>query len=246
MECRVRNASISFSRLSMTGDNMCEISHGQAPSRGIFRVSPRALVPCDISRMANALDIQGIRDRITSEMERKGFSRRGLSLKLGGPTLLRDVLDRTDNPGISTLHRIAEAIDMPFEDLIGAGRVPLLGTIGAGGLVAFFKDDHELETVPRPPLAPGPLMALVVSGESMLPKYEPGDIIYVRRDHDGVLPRYLGNYCAVHTADGGTYLKILTAGSKPDRYTLRSLNAADMENVEVIWAAPVLFIMPRR
>ena len=32
----------------------------------------------------------------------------------------------------------------------------------------------------------------------------------------------------------------------PGRFTLRSLNAADMENVEVIWAAPVLFVMPKR
>jgi phage repressor protein C with HTH and peptisase S24 domain len=212
----------------------------------IFRVSPRAFYPCDTSQMAGTIDIQSIRDRITAHMEAKGFSRRGVSVKLGGPTLLRDVLEKTANPGIGTLHKIAEAIDMPLSDMIGGDRVELAGTIGAGGTIAFFKDDHELETVPRPPLAPGPLMALVVSGVSMLPKYEEGDIIYVRRDHEGVLPEYLGGYCAVHTSDGGTYLKILTAGSEPNRYTLRSLNAADMENVEVIWAAPVLFIMPRR
>jgi phage repressor protein C with HTH and peptisase S24 domain len=230
----------------MTDGYMCEISHGQASPRRIFRVSPLSRALCDISRMATNLDIQAIRDRITTEMERKGFSKRGLSLKLGGPTLLRDVLDRTDNPGIGTLFRIAEAIDMTLEDIIGVASVPLLGEIGAGGAIAFFKDDHEFETVPRPPLSPGPLMALCVAGESMLPKYEPGDIIYVRRDHDGVLPTYMGEYCAVHLADGGTYLKILAEGSQPDRYTLRSLNAADMTNVEVIWAAPVLFIMPRR
>lgn len=226
---------------------MCEISHGQASGRGIFRVSRAAFVPCDISRMAEALDIDGIRQRISDEMVRKGFSRRGLAKEAGvGQTSIRDLFERTDNPGIGTLHRIAEAIEIPLEDIIGAASVPLLGTIGAGGQIAFFKDDHEFETVPRPPLSPGPLMALSVSGDSMLPKYEPGDIIYVRRDHDGVLPAYIGNYCAVHTTDGGTYLKILAQGSELGRYTLRSLNAADMENVEVVWAAPVLFIMPRR
>ena len=212
----------------------------------IFRVSPRAFHPCDTSQMGANIDIQAIRDRITAHMEAKGFSRRGISVKLGGPTLLRDVLEKTANPGIGTLHKIAEAIDMPLADMIGGDRVQLAGSIGAGGVIAFFKDDHEFETVPRPPLAPGPLMALCVSGDSMLPKYEPGDVIYVRRDHDGVLPEYLGQYCAIHAADGGTYLKILTAGTEPDRYTLRSLNAADMENVEVVWAAQVQFIMPRR
>jgi len=192
-------------------------------------------------------NIQAIRETITREMEAKGFNPRSLSLAAGlAVTSVRDLIQRTENPGIGTLYKIAEALDLPYESVNGSERVPLLGQIGAGGAIAFFKDDHEFEMVERPPLAPGPLMALVVAGESMLPKYEPGDVIYVRRDHDGVLPDYLGKYCAVHLADNGTYLKRLAPGTEPDRYTLRSLNAADMENVEVVWAAPVLFIMPRR
>ena len=191
-------------------------------------------------------DIQAIREIIEREMKEKGFSRRSLSSTAGlSQTAVRDLLDRTDNPGIGTLHRIAEALHIPVENITGSARVPLLGEIGAGGLIAYFKDDHEDELVPRPPLAPGPLMALMVKGDSMLPKYDPGDVIYVRRDHDGVLPAYLGKYCAIHLTDGGTYLKQLTVGTIQDRFTLRSLNAADMENVEVVWASPVIFVMPR-
>lgn len=229
------------------GDYMWELSHGQAGQRGIFRESPRGRVPCDISHMATDPNIQAIRDAIEREMEAKGFSRRKLSLAAGlSPTAVRDVLERTDNPGIGTLHKIAEALQVPVEAINGSDRVPVGGEIGAGGLIAYFKDDREPEFVPRPPLAPGPLIAFRVSGESMLPKYEPGDVVYIRRDHEGVMPEYLGRYCAVHLSDGGTYLKVLTLGTEPGRYTLRSLNAADMENVEVIWAAPVLFVMPRK
>jgi len=200
-----------------------------------------------MSPMPAAVNIDEIRRRIEAEMAAKGFSRRSLSKKAGvGQTSVRDLLERTDNPGIGTLFKIAEALELPFESISGAEQVPLLGRIGAGGLVAYINEDAEPQFVPRPPLAPGPMMALEVVGDSMLPKYEPGDIIYVRRDHDGALPAYLNRYCAVHLADGGTYLKILASGSQTDRYTLRSLNAADMENVEVIWAAPVLFVMPRR
>lgn len=89
------------------------------------------------------------------------------------------------------------------------------------------------------------LMALRVIGSSMMPKYEGGEIIYVSRTHDGVLPAYIGRYCAVRTSDGGTFLKILAKGSIDGRFTLRSLNAPDMEDVEVTWATPVLFVMPR-
>ncbi len=51
----------------------------------------------------------------------------------------------------------------------------------------------------------------------MLPKYEAGDIIYVRRDHDGIMPAYLNRYCAVRTVEGDIILKILAQGSEADR-----------------------------
>lgn len=211
---------------------------------GKFRTFPGCQPVWDNSPMPKP-DIAVIRDTIEREMKAKGFSRRKLSSVAGlSQSAVRDLLSRTDNPGIGTLYAVAEALELPPEAINGAEAVPLLGTIGAGGTVAFFKDDHEAEYVPRPPLAPGRLMALRVFGDSMLPKYEPGDVVYVRRDHDGVLPQDIGRYCAVHCGDGGTYLKILTQGTEPGRFTLRSLNAADMENMEVIWAARVLFVMP--
>lgn len=200
-------------------------------------------------------DIETIRETIEAAMREKGFSRRSLSRAAAlSESAVRDLLTRTDNPGINTLTRVADALELPIDRLTGALlMVPVLGKVGAGGEVIFSADpDREqydpdsFEMVPRPPLTEGRLMALVVVGSSMLPKYEDGDIIYVRRDHDGILPAYLNRYCAVRTGDGGTFLKILSPGSQAGRYTLRSLNAPDMENVEVEWASPVLFIMPKQ
>lgn len=199
-------------------------------------------------------DIQQIRALIQAEMGKKKLSKRALSSAAGlSESAVRDLMKRTDNPGIDTLRKIAEALDMPVDRLTGAAlMVPVLGRIGAGGQV-IFATDPDLENngyegfrkVPRPPLTVGKLMALEVVGSSMLPKYEDGEIVYVRRDHEGILPEYVGRYCAVRTMEGGTYLKILAHGSEPDRYTLRSLNAPDMENVEILWASPVLFVMPK-
>lgn len=199
-------------------------------------------------------DIETIRAAIKAAMTKRGISRRQLSKDANlSESAVRDLLTRTDNPGISTLYRIADALEMPVDEVTGSAMtVPVLGRIGAGGAILFDLDqeevveDVEVRQVPRPPLTPGKLMALEVSGSSMLPKYEDGEIIYVRRDHDGILPQYIGRYCAVRTADGGTFLKILAQGSEPDRFTLRSLNAPDMENVEIVWASPVLFVMPKQ
>lgn len=231
---------------------MGEISPAVKSPWGKFRVSPRYGPAWHNLRMSQ---IERIRSLIESQMLAKGFSRRSLSKAAElSESAVRDLLTRTDNPGIDTLRRIAEALEMPVDQLTGqAAMVPVLGNIGAGGEI-LFSGDVDLEAngieqfpmVPRPPLTTGRLMALAVVGSSMLPKYEDGEIVYVRRDHDGLLPDYVGRYCAIRTADGGTYLKILTAGSEPGKYTLRSLNAPDMENVTVEWASPVLFVMPRQ
>lgn len=240
------NAAMSSSKGIMP-PSMGEISPSVKPTPGIFRVSPHGLMPCHTVEVA---DIHLIRDAIEREMKRKGFSKRSLSSAAQlSESAVRDVLTRTENPGIDTLRKIAEALEIPVDALTGAGlRVPVLGKIGAGGEVLFSEETNEtdLPTAPRPPLTAGRLMALEVVGSSMLPKYESGDIIYVRRDHDGVLPSYVGKYCAIRTADGGTFLKILAAGTQSDRYTLRSLNAEDMVDAEVVWASPVLFVMPKQ
>jgi phage repressor protein C with HTH and peptisase S24 domain len=199
---------------------------------------------CDTSPMAEMLNITEIRARLRAAMQNKKIAAKRLSKLAGlGETAVRDIMETVDDPRVGTLIKLADALEMPVSSLFG-GQVPVLGKIGAGGAILFEEYD-EPRFVERPPLASGPMMALEVSGDSMMPAYRDGDIVYVRRDHEGVLPIYLGEECAVHTADGGTFLKVLAPGSQPDRYTLRSFNAADIENVEVVWAAPVLFVKRR-
>lgn len=197
--------------------------------------------------MADSFDIDKVRETIARLMARDGIKRKPLAKAAGlGETAIRDIFDdKRNDVRVGTLFKIADYFGVTIDEISGRNDVPLLGKVGAGGMIAF-DEDGERGFVARPPLAGGDrLIALEVCGDSMLPKHENGDVIYVRRDHDGILPHYLGQYCAVALVDGGVYLKVLSAGSKPSRYTLRSLNAADMENVEVLWASPVLFVMPR-
>src|ERR1043165_3852615 len=119
---------MSESSVFMGCNSMWEISPGQGVPRGIFRASRIDANAWDIPRMSEKPDIAMIRTAIEREMKAKGFSRRSLSSAAGlSQTAVRDLLDRTENPGIGTLHKIAEALEMPFETISGAAQVPMLG-----------------------------------------------------------------------------------------------------------------------
>jgi repressor LexA len=110
-----------------------------------------------------------------------------------------------------------------------------------------FEEFITEESAPRPPAISGDLEALVVRGDSMLPKYKDGDIIYIQKQiFEGLIEDYLGEDCAVRLKTGETYIKQLMRGSVVGLYTLLSLNAPPMENVEVEWATPIAFILPAR
>lgn len=197
-----------------------------------------------------APDIETIRDNLRRIMDQKGVKPTTLSQQVGSSkTLVKDLLTKTADVQFSTLRKLAGALDVDLDVLLSSPRVPIAGKIGAGGSVAFMDVGETLDpdfTVPRPPGVSGKLIALLVEGSSMLPKYREGDIIYIQRDHDGMLEEYMGEDCAVRLVSGETYVKQLARGSEPHLFNLRSLNAPDMEDVEVEWATPVLFIMPAR
>lgn len=202
--------------------------------------------------MPDQPNILTIRENLQRIMDRKGVKPTTLSQRVGNSkTLVKDLLTKTQDVQFGTLRKLAGALDVELAELLALPRVPIVGKIGAGGSVIFLAlgdEDHlDLdETVPRPPGISGKLVALMVEGSSMLPKYQSGDIIYIQRVHEGLLEEDIGDDCAVRLKTGETYVKQLVRGSQPERFTLRSLNAPDMENVEVEWATRVLFIMPRR
>lgn len=190
-------------------------------------------------------NIDEVREALKRAMRAKGAKNKPLAKLAGiGETVVRDFVDKGVEPRVGTLIKIADALEIPTSSLFGP-LVPVLGRVGAGGSVLFEESD-EPELVDRPPGAVGRLMALRVTGDSMLPVYRDGDIVYVARDHEGVLPEYLGEECVVHTVEGGTFLKTLASSAKHNRFTLRSFNAADMEDVELIWASRVEFVMKRK
>jgi len=191
-----------------------------------------------------------VRERLRRSMKKAGVGSRPLSEMAGlGQTAVRDLLEgKSDNPRIGTLSSLANALAVPLDFLLGKDEVPVVGKIGAGGTIAFLDDFSKGEGhafVPQPPDTVGEMIGLEIEGDSMLPKFDPGEVVYISREHEGVLPDYLGQYCAVRLGTGEVLLKILARGTLPGRFTLRSLNAADIEDVEVEWATPVRATLSR-
>lgn len=220
----------------------CAKSHCQGVNLGTYRNLGAA---CDNAPMSEPDEVSRVKDALRRLMDRRGIKAKPLSKKAGlGETFVRDIFERDGSDlKIGNLHKLAGALDARIEDLVSGAGVTIVGRVGAGGSVIF--DEAHNGLVPRPPGFGGELEALEVDGSSMLPRYSPGDVVYIARSHEGVDEQDIGDFCVVRVATGETYVKLLARGARPGFFTLRSLNAEDIEDVELEWATPIIFVLPR-
>lgn len=183
-------------------------------------------------------------NRLKILRERANLTQADLAARLntGRSTIVK--LERGERPlNDRWLSRLANHLGVSPVEILGDD-VPIVGRIGAGGSI-IFEDIGVAETIRRPPETTGPLVGLEVEGDSQFPKFENGDVVFISRTHPGVDPVDVGSFCAVRLRNGETYLKILAKGSLPGRFTLRSHNAPDIEDVELEWATPIRAVIPR-
>lgn len=116
------------------------------------------------------------------------------------------------------------------------GEVRLAGYIGAGSEIFPLEGDHEL--IEAPPGITDRGIALIVRGESQLPVYGPGDIVFCEQKREGTALRDLvGLTCAVQVHEGPFLLKTLMPGTKKGVWTLLSHNADPVLDQRIEWAA---------
>lgn len=132
--------------------------------------------------------------------------------------------------------------------------LPVAGRVGAGALVPLhdMTDDGGLFRVGIPPQLrslgeDGQLAAVEVEGNSMLPMYQPGDLLFFSRaTHEGVPTEAIGRPCIIEDSDGNAWVKLLRTGDEPGLFHLVSLNpgAETRHNQRIAWAARVRLALP--
>lgn len=125
--------------------------------------------------------------------------------------------------------------------------VQVVGYVGPGQFVCLYDERQEgliMKTVACPPgLDPDYIIAIEVQGDSMLPKYDPGEIIYYNKPF-GIDLTCLNKVCVIGLKDGQTIIKRLRASIKKNHYNLESYNSSAVDGVEISWCAPILFTKP--
>ena len=199
------------------------------------------------------MELEDIVARIESRLKGVGLSAHAASLAARRPDAIRNLkraVKNHDRRGITTetLVALAPVLKTTASWLLeGIGEqtpgnlIPVVGRIGAGAEI-----QPEFEQVPPEGLyeievpfpIPAEAIALQVEGDSMWPRYDPGDVIICWRQGNDV-QEVVGWEAAVKTADGKRYLKRIHRGAASGTFDLESHNAAPIRGVRIDWAAEI-------
>ena len=174
-------------------------------------------------------------------LEKPGKTKGGLARAMGvRPGAVSEILS-----GI----RLIKASEIkPIMDYLELNSVPIMGRVGAGASI-----EPEFEQVPPEGLGevelPFPIteetVAFEVAGDSMLPKYENGDVIVVYREQRHPLSSFYGEEAAVRLKTGERYLKTIERGKSSSVVNLTSFNAKPITGVRLEWIGEICVTLPR-
>jgi repressor LexA len=140
--------------------------------------------------------------------------------------------------------RVSEAWLLTGEGSSQSSVVEIVGRLGAGAEVEVDLEQGGFGEVELPFPLPAEMVALEVTGDSMLPVYKSGHVIVVFKEQKKPLSAFYGEEAAVKLADGRRFIKTIIRG-EGDSVNLLSWNAAPIENVQLEWVGEIFATLPR-
>jgi len=174
-------------------------------------------------------------------LKRTGKSKGGLAEAMGvRPGAVSEIL------GGERLVKASEIL--PIMEYLELNLAPIMGRVGAGAVI-----EPEYEQVPPDGLGevelPSPTdeetIAFEIIGDSMLPKYENGDVIVVYRDQRHAISTFYGEEAVVRLKTGERYLKTIERGKSASSVNLTSFNAKPINAVKLEWIGEICITLPR-
>jgi hypothetical protein len=195
--------------------------------------------------------------RIDEAMQTQGYNDRSLALKAGVyQDAIRDLRrGKTQMLRADRLQAIFAVLGLSDSQSL---TVPVTGTVGDGSqihLLHGFMHVHSFaeplpaqshgDFVPMPPQeGHAGTLALRVEGDAMEPFLPAGSIVYYSRPDEDGFDSCLNRLCVIGLGDKRVWLRKLKKGSVYGRYTLSGYNSRDMDDCEITWCAPVIFMRP--
>lgn len=151
----------------------------------------------------------------------------------------------------SWMRRISAALEVEPAELLPEQKpvvrwAELVGFVGKDDLYSWGPDTgkwHGIERVIAPPEAEG-LSAVRVAADGFPVPFTKGALLYFKRGGDGIETDAV-RVCIVQLRSGDAALKVVERGTRKGRFLLRSLGKEpDIEDAEIEWAAPIVWIRP--